>query len=166
MVKLITEFLERKQEIKCELSSKSKDIIEHICKLILMPTNDSVNHWRKEIYGFLNNVKRLKGSDKLPTEKQIFNWTYNAYAERLISVSSMTLYIKSIIQEYSLHIENSIDYTLVTNQINNFCKEYFMWISKKLSANGYVPLNDIYSKLDKLIDKYSYFRKSGGTIYE
>ena len=159
MIRLITEFSMRKQEIEVQLSSAAKQIINHICKLVLMPYNESANHWKREIRSFLNQINTLKGNNKFPSEKQIFNWTYNKYYEWLNSVKYMTLWIDDIIQEYDeLQMYTNaefINYDLIANNINCFCKDYFSWIALKLSKDGFVPLNDIYTELDTLITKYS-----------
>ena len=63
---LISEFAEDKYTIERELSSHTMPIIEHLAKCLLMPNNDSYNHWKKEIIYQISDINKLKSSKKFP----------------------------------------------------------------------------------------------------
>lgn len=154
MIRIITEFSERKQKIEDELTYATKQIINHICKIVLMPDADIVNHWKQEIANFLNEIDKLKGNNKYPSEKQILNWTYGKQEDVLTDTVKMNRKLMDIVDEYN--IKYDIEYNAAIALINNFCKEYFSWISTELSTYGYVNRKLIYDKLDMLITKYCY----------
>ena len=151
-MKIVTEFSERKQKIEDDLTYSTKQIIIHICKIVLMSEVDSVNHWKREIANFLNEVDKLKGSNKFPTEKQIMNWTYYKQEDMLTDINKMKRKLLDIVDDYN--IDYNIQYDIAIDIINDFCKDYFSWISKELSEYGYVNRQMIYKELDNLIKKY------------
>ena len=152
MIRIVTEFSERKQKIEDELTYATKQIINHICKIVLMPDVDSVNYWKQEIANFLNEVDKLKGNNKYPSEKQIMNWTYNKQEDMLTDTVKMKRKLIDIIDEYE--IDYLIEFSAATSIINDFCKDYFSWISKELSKYGYINRRMIYEQLNFLIKKY------------
>lgn len=151
-MKIVTEFSERKQKIEDDLTYATKQIIIHICKIVLMSEVDSINHWKREIANFLNEVDRLKGSNKFPTEKQIMDWTYNKQEDMLTDINKMKRRLLDIVDDYN--IDYNIQFNIAIDIINDFCKDYFSWISKELSKYGYVNRRLIYKELDNLIKKY------------
>lgn len=154
VIRIVTGFSERKQKMEDELTYATKQIINHICKIVLMPDADIVNHWKQEIANFLNEVDKLKGNNKYPSEKQIMKWTYNKQEDMLTDTVKMNRKLMDIVDEYG--IKYNIEYNASIALINNFCKEYFSWISTELSTYGYVNRKLIYDKLDMLIIKYCY----------
>ena len=151
-MKIFTEFSERKQKIEYDLTYATKQIIIHICKIVLMSEVDSINHWKREIANFLNEVDKLKGINKFPTEKQIMNWTYYKQEDMLTDINKMKRRLLDIVDDYD--IDYNIQYDIAIDIINDFCKDYFSWISKELSTYGYVNRRMIYKELDNLIKKY------------
>lgn len=151
MIRIVTEFSERKQKIEDELTSATKQIIKHICKIVLMPDNVSVNHWKGEIASFLYEIDKLKGKNKYPSYKQIMDWTYNKQKDMLTDIHKMKLILIDIAEEYRLK-QFDVDKTI--KSINEFSINYFSWIAKQLSNNGYVLRNSIYTELNELINKF------------
>ena len=153
MIRLVTEFSEHKRDIERQLTTNTKNIIEHIIKLMLMTNNDSYNHWKKEIANFLSDIDKIKGSNKFPSKKQLMNWTYYKQKDLLSDNIRMKGKINNIVKYYDIVSDiSTIQY--ISNIINEFCFLYFDWLTDILSKQGYVNFTDIYNKLDNLMSKY------------
>ena len=70
------EFANSKSNIATKLQIMSKPIIEHLFYLTLDKNNSAANHWKSEIYAFLNEIDKLKNSNKYPKQKFIYDNTY------------------------------------------------------------------------------------------
>jgi hypothetical protein len=152
MIRIVTEFSERKQKIEDQLTYATKQIIDHICKIVLMPESNAINHWKQEIANFLFEVDKIKGNNKYPSEKQIMNWTYNKQEDMLTDATKMKRKLIDVIDDYE--IDYAIEFTVAISIINDFCKDYFSWISKELAKYGYVNRRMVYEQLNFLIKKY------------
>ena len=148
----IDEYAKQQNAIESTIQNKTEVIVEHIFKLMLMPNHNSYNHWKREIANQFNEVRKLKGSNKLPKKEQIFEWSYEDISDQLTDVNFVQNRIDNIIYDYG---ENSVvyDYDLESfiANLNNICYNYFNWLSDELSKTGYVANSSIYRKLDKLI---------------
>lgn len=153
MIRLVTEFSEHKRDIERQLTANTKNIIEHIIKLMLMTNNDSYNHRKKEIANFLSDIDKIKGSNKFPSKKQLMNWTYYKQKDLLSDNIRMKGKINNIVKYYDIVSDiSTIQY--IAKTINEFCFLYFDWLTDILSKQGYVNFTDIYNKLDNLMSKY------------
>ena len=134
------------------IQNKTEVIVEHIFKLLLMSNHESYNHWKREIANQLNEVRKLKGSNKLPKKEQIFEWSYEDISDQLNDVNFVQNRIDNIIYDYG---EDSVIYNWdVENfmiKLNDICYSYFDWLADELSKTGYVANSKIYQKLDELI---------------
>ena len=68
-------FSRRKSDIAAMIEENTREIIQHLIKLWLYSDAETCNHWKQEVYGFLYQVPRLKGSNKFPSKKFILNNT-------------------------------------------------------------------------------------------
>lgn len=144
----ITEFAENKKEIERSLKPSVEPIIEHLFKLHLMPNHESVNHWRREIYSFLYNIDKLKGTNKYPSSKQIYDWTFGKIADKFDD----NYYAEGIVEtiEYDYNVTVNEDITVIRKSMYTICKFYFSWISNELSIRGIVTPKQVYVELDKI----------------
>lgn len=134
-------FSKKLKDIAADLDEKSEQIIIHLIKLYLYPENDSVLHWRQEVYNFLYTIPSIKGKNKLPSADFIFKNTWETGKQWLSS------YINHVIGEYG-YPDSDTDYS--PQEISNVCEAYFTWLSEMLSTNKIISRQDVYAELSAL----------------
>jgi len=151
---LISEFAEDKYRIERELSSHTMPIIEHLAKCLLMPNNDSYNHWKKEIIYQISDINKLKSSKKFPKKELIYKWTYGKKEDILIDIISMKQFFKNIEEEYNIVITEPID--KLCQILNTMCKNYFILLSDNLSMSGFLNKSQANKFIDDFVNNYNF----------
>jgi hypothetical protein len=150
MIKLyISEYAKAKNTMEQELQAKVDVILEHLIKLILMPDNETYKHWQGEIAGQLHTVHKLKGKNKYPTYKQLYDWTYIYALDEITDIMRLKMQIKNLEMDYNFN--PTMNATQLSNKLNDVCICYFDWLCHELSEKGFVSNTQIYRKLDMLI---------------
>jgi len=131
-----------KQKIQNDLIDSGKQTVLHIIKLVLYPDSPSVNHWKQEIYSFLHDVPKLKGSNKIPEASFIFN-----------AISSWDDMIDKLVIEVQdeEEVESSVEVNI--DQLQTMISEYHRWAADELSSSGILRRSDVYSKIDEIMNK-------------
>lgn len=132
-------FSKKLKDIAADLDEKAEQIIIHLIKLYLYPNNESVSHWRKEVYSFLYTIPSVKGKSKLPPASFIMRYTWDVDKQWLPS------YIKHVVGEYG-----SPDFEYIENDISDICEAYFTWLADKLSTEKILSRTDVYNELENL----------------
>lgn len=145
----VTEFADSKKNMERELKPKTKQIINHLYKLYCMPDHESRNHWMREIANFLNEINKLSGKNKFPTEKQLYDWTYYKFKDQVTEQFYMKAMTKNITDRYNVLIDIPLDD--ICKEFDNICESYFRWLAGQLSKYGIVSNYEIYDKLDELV---------------
>ena len=145
---LINEFAEDKYRIENELSSHTMPVIEHLAKCLLMPNNNSYNHWKKEIIQQISDINKLKSSKKFPKKEQIYKWTYGKKRDIITDIKAMRQFFKNIENEYNISITKPI-YNLCET-LDFMCIEYFNLLANDLSTFGFIDK----TKANKFIDYF------------
>ena len=118
-------------------------MIEHLIKIFLYPDAQENNHWRREVAAALNDVPKMKNSNKLPKAKFILDSSWMAWEDvfdRKVEV------VKEDMVEDPIDISTDVLYAAVN--------EYFNWLSVELSTYSVVSNSDIYNEIDYLQNKY------------
>lgn len=136
-------FAYSRSKIAEDLEANVRSIIRHLIKLWRYPHAAEVNHWRQEVYSFLYEVGRLKGSNKYPSVEFIMKNTYN------VNKSDIPKWFNGVSRTYDGKFE-SLDIRDDVDLMNKRIKEYFEWLADALSTDGYVFPEDVYSKLKEL----------------
>lgn len=147
----VTELADSKKDLERSLKPITDNIIWHLFKLYLMPDNINRNHWKREIASFLNKVSKLTGSNKYPTAKQLYVWTYNKWWDVITDTSYMKVMVSNILDEYTDIEEIRKTYPQICEEFNFICESYFKWLCEELSGLGIVARVDIYNKIDELV---------------
>lgn len=130
-----------KKDIKYYLHDRADKVFVHICKILLYPKSSYVSHWEHEIYAFISNIQKLKGSNKLPSKSFI----QNILLQELDGM--IDIYLKQAIAD-----ESDADFTDVDESYaNRICEQYVIWLAGKLSTDGFVSSQDVKSELNELI---------------
>lgn len=145
----VTEFAENKKEIERSLKPLTEKIIEHLFKLYLLPNDESVKHWKKDIYSFIHSIDKLKGSNKRPTSKQIYEWTFGKKADIFDDNYYVEIMVDTIEYEYNVIINENVD--TVKNDMYKVCSNYFRWLSNELSIKGLISPQSVYKELNILL---------------
>lgn len=134
-------FSRRKSDIAAMIEENTREIIQHLIKLWLYSDAETCNHWKQEVYGFLYQVPRLKGSNKFPSKKFILNNTIIVNEDNILAL------LRIVITDYENQYEQKkIEYPTMKKHI----LLYFDWLAEELSINGKVARNDVYAKLSEL----------------
>ena len=132
-----------KHEIAARLEETTRTLIRHLIKLQLYgDTSPSANHWRQEIYAILHNVSKIRGSNKLPSQKFILDNTIN------VNRDLIPAWTRHIVTDYSDDVDQDmqIDVTKLEDKIT----DYYMWLAAELSEYGDISRTDCYNKLKEL----------------
>lgn len=132
-----------REKVRDILISSSEKIIEHLIKILYYPNSDNVDHWKIEVYSFLNRVPKLKGSNKWPSKKFILS-SISGYND------AIEAFTNPVIHKYGTPETNIPD-----SEIVKAIESYQDYLSSILSAQGYILDSDIYSKIDDIVSKYS-----------
>lgn len=130
-----------KKGIKYYLQDRADKVFVHICKILLYPESPYVDNWEHEIYVFISNIQKLKGSNKLPSRSFI----QNILLQELDSM--IDIYIKQAIAD-----EDDANFADVSESYaNKICEQYVIWLAEKLSTDGFVSNRDVKAELNELI---------------
>ena len=130
----------KRKDLADWVDNKTDDVMEVLAQLYLFPNTEYENHWRGELVGAWDKVKRLKGN-KLPSKEFLLQNTW----ERGKRNSENILYFM-MDKEYQLTPRE--DYSL--EEYIQVCEEYFNWICDYLSKEDRVYRGVIYKKLDEM----------------
>lgn len=126
-----------KRELAHQLVSASLPLTEHLVKLYMFPNSINVDHWKHEVWNFVHQVPRLKGSNKYPSSKLIFS-CLSTYLDELDNTADLMQ------SEYPLTATRS-DYTCAEEMIT----EYIKSVSDILAKQGKINSSEVYMLLDK-----------------
>ena len=133
---------ESQSRIYDKIADKAVSIDKHIIKLMLYPSAPECNHWKSEIYSFLNNVQKLKGSNKFPKAKLIL---------KALTISNDM--IDKLAWQVQCEEESLIPIHIEVDVLIRTIEAYQSWLASMLSSDGLVVPKDVYSKLDELISE-------------
>ncbi len=132
-----------RERLKQQFEDASKPIVQHMIKLLYYPDSSDYSHWKQEIYSFLNDTYKMKGSNKWPSEKFIFTYL-QAYNDAIDGGT------RKIISKYgNPHSNVSIE------DILKAVLEYEKFAAESLSQTGNIYSDELYVKLDEIVNKYS-----------
>lgn len=128
-----------KRELTHQLVSASLPLTEHLVKLYMFPNSINVDHWKHEVWNFVHQVPRLKGSNKYPSSKLIFS-CLSTYLDELDNTADLMQ------SEYSLLIAARSDYSCAEEMITKYIKS----VSDILAKQGRINSSEVYILLDEI----------------
>lgn len=132
-------FAKSQKDVANEISRNTTKIMEHLIKVFLYPEATTQNGWKSEIYGFLNETPKLKGSHKFPSSKFIFDVTYGAYGDTL---TSHIYRVKETISESPIDVTEEV--------LDRAIRAYFKYLSSELSSKGVTLPHQCYQKIEQI----------------
>lgn len=144
----LTELADSKQQIRNDIVHEENNIIEHLLKCFLYKNSTGdYNHWKKEIYSFLNRIPKLRGSNKFPSHNILKKFTIDRFGDVLKDWIPHD--IRAMVVDGYPKIE---DYNI--EELYNAIIDYYEWLIKELSSNGKVENIQVYNKIDELTNKF------------
>lgn len=145
----INAMAEQKKEIERSLSPKTDMIIEHMLYLCLAPTCTTVSHWMDEIYSFISKIDKLKGKNRFPSARMIYEWTYGKKQDLVKDTRWLSVMIDDARDKEN--ITDDFDVQDVMNDLDTMCMFYFQWLSEELASVGAVSRKSVREKLKALM---------------
>ena len=146
---LIREFAIERSALKASLMSDFKQMFPHLLLVFYYPTAQEANHWKGEIYNFLNDVPLLKSTKRLPKKDLIFGGLWTSVEERI--PSRHRNFIRDVNEgEYGENL-GSIVYD---SRAEEFCREYITWLSDQLSTLGELSRSSVIGEINRLLGEY------------
>ena len=129
------------QDVKNFLRNRTDSLFDHLIKIFLYSNLQECNPWKREVASVLSWVPKLKNRKKYPSVKLILDRTWFVYEDIL------DILIENIVEDmYETPEPYDFDY------IYNKMELYFYWLAENLSKYGRVSREDIFNKLDELIN--------------
>ena len=136
------------RDIKKELSSKGKQVLRHLIRIILYPNADAYNHWKQEIVAFIAYTDKVKGKSKFPKKKLILD-----------ALQSQNDMIHQVIWQVKVTERDLEPAEIDENIILDSVCEYQNWLAEELSKNGVIDPYEAYKVLDRIVEE-----ANGGSI--
>lgn len=149
MMIYINAMAEQKKEIERSLSPKTDMIIEHMLYLCLAPNCTTVSHWMDEIYSFISKIDKLKGKNRFPSARMIYEWTYGKKQDLVKDTRWLSVMIEDAKDKEN--IADDFDVQDVMNYLDAMCRFYFQWLSEELASVGAVSRKSVREKLKALM---------------
>ena len=139
MFRYVYAMAQNDQKIFSSLSDSAIPLIRHIIKLIYFPNVQEYNHWKREVFKFLNYVDKRKANNKYPKYNFIYSAlsSHNDIMDNLISTT-----LDEMVEEPA-----DVDYDTAYSIIDS----YLQWISQELATSGKISNTACYEKLDELL---------------
>ena len=138
-IKSIYAMSKPKTEVEMKLWHDSGNILRHIVLYLCSDNEELKKHWSNEIFNFINNVPRLKGSNKFPSAQLIYDNTYKVWYDSVDA--GMPKLFKSENLPYD---KQKCDEATIR------AEKYFIWLANELSINGFITRQDCYNVLESL----------------
>lgn len=144
----VKEMAEGISDIKRRLRDSSDQIRQNLMMIFLWRDASTVHHWVSEIYGACHKVSLCRGNNKFPKKSIILQelWLYwqDCYYKHL--------------KHYIRELENKeckLAPIFNSDNMYKYLEEYYKWFSNSLSTEGWVDFEEIESKVQQLVHKYS-----------
>ena len=146
---ILKEFAIERSALKASLMSDFKQIFPHLLLVFYYPIAQEVNHWKGEIYNFLNDVPLLKSTKRLPKKDLIFDGLWTSVEERI--PSRHRNFIRDVNEGVYGEGLGNITYD---PRAEEFCRKYITWLSEQLSTLGELSRSSVLKEIDRLIGEY------------
>lgn len=157
----INAMAEFQKEIERKLSGLTDQIITHMLYICLAPNSSTVSHWIDEVHAFIPSIEPLKGKNKFPKKKRIYDWTYGKKQDLVQRSGWLCVKIEDALDIENLEKENlEIDLTVyqVMDSLDCMCHDYFTWLASELSTVGAVSRRSVQKKIRELMTAYTKIR--------
>ena len=135
-----------------DLRSERKKYIEHMIKIFMWRDTVWFTKWRKEIYGTYRDIQMIKGKNKYPESKDIYDNIFGNIEDTFDG--RVKWYVDNLEYDNEELSHRNVDES-VAIQLHCFISEYTKFISDQLSTDGIVDRAEASDKMSELLDKYN-----------
>lgn len=145
----IFEFAVNRKNAVNKLTSIQDLVLNHMLCIFYWRNETPVNHWKKEVASFLDQIPKLKGNTTL---------SYKTVHQELYDYISDILYDR--IESFIIGIMYKENYTLPdindpdVDNLKKFLESFYDFVALKVSEDGYILFADTYRKINELLEKY------------
>lgn len=165
----IQEMADDLQSIKKDIKDSRLQLLTHLVKIYFWSdVTTDYNHWKGEVFSFLNHMPLIKGKNKYPNYKQLMNWGFQTSLESIRD--QLSIYVKRAYNDEnkpeSIKRRKGVKLEIPKydeNKLKQFMSEYINWLCEELSNplnKGVADEDKIYDRIDKLYDKYCKYKNS------
>ena len=145
----LTEMSLDKERLIQRILDKTEKINDLLLKcLLIQNTTNNLNHWSTEIYSFLPRIQKLKGKNKLPSEKLLTTYTLGYFQDTLLEYMDAM-----IISMNDIENTNIIEYN--KQALYDCIIDYYKWLIPNLANTGNVNIIAVKQEIKELIEKYN-----------
>ena len=141
MFRMILGMSEQQKEIGRELSAKAKPLLRHLIKVMLYPDAQEYSHWKSEITEFINDVDKVKGSNK---------WPKAGFIKQ--SISKQNDMIDAVIKQVKMQERDLVPQPLTESEVLSGVQMYQDWLASHLSSEGIIDPYEASTVIDKIVD--------------
>lgn len=133
-------------EVRREIYGYNSIRNEHLLKCYVFPDNLAFKHWCGEIAAFPREVSVLKGRNRRPTPKQLYDWLWLADDWDSYRVEC---YVENLNYSEKYPKIESVN----SQKVLKFLDSYYLWLSEALSTRGSVRNIEVGDKIQELLKK-------------
>ena len=144
---ILKELARNRDKVLSMLDSGINRTREHLLKLYYYRDDkEDLMSWVKEVRAYMGRVSKIKKSG-YPSSALIYKEIW------LDDLDSFEDEHKAYVDDFMLEMPElgEIEYD---PQATEFCSDYFLWLSKKLSSQGTVSLSEVLGEVYLLREKY------------
>lgn len=148
----IEEMADSVQDIKKDIKQSREDLLTHlICYYVLSDITTNQHHWEKDIYNAFPELSKIKGKNKYPNKRQLWDWGFETTIEKI--EDHLDVWITKTEIKENRKLPKNINY----KNLQEFMKDYIMWLYEELSKpenEGKIQLDDTRKVLQDLYKQY------------
>lgn len=154
----IQEMARSKQAIIKDLDSSRVNMYNHLINCYLWSSSSDYNKWKGEIRASIFNTFSIKGTNKYPTQEQLWKWCMEDWVlevQHNIDKIVDEAYNEESNKRVKLGIKDKLQKPEYNSQaICNYLIEYIKWLCNNICDGNQINTNQVYTEVDKLIEKY------------
>ena len=151
-IKHLRELALERKKIEFRLLSISDQLILHLFKIFYHGnTQEKIDHWSGDLYDLLYSIPTLSGSHKFPKEDLIYHNLWGYTEDRFATLTRGMITKLNRISKGEKEGFGIIKDLTPNSKCEEFCREYFLWISEQLSKYGEISEEEIREEISSLL---------------
>ena len=135
-----------RKDILEDLDNKSIELVRHLIKIVVYQDRGNLDHWSKELYGFLPSIPSLKGKNRFPDKRTILSGLWDRTQQRIHTM------LTGMIKDYVY-----TPYDVSEDEVRDYVYRYLEWVAEELSTYGVMEGKiACASKAIELLDDYRF----------
>lgn len=138
------------KDIYRKIDDKIEITIKHLilCFMFSNVSKDTLKHWKAEVYNNIHRSWKIKGSNKLPSFNQLKTNCINTWSDTLKQSLPKEIESLSNIEELQTPKYN-------VDKLYSVIISYFIWLFTELSKEESINYTQVSNKINELIKEYN-----------